>query len=179
MASLTNARKDKIGSRDLVMQFLSVDPADLTGLDSAKGLDRDGLGRRVDGNRQRESNLARDRQRDIVSSFRVSDGHAPRVEIDIALADHGKLGWPTAGQQRREMIALMNRVSDLVPCLAPHREVGEVEHGFRDLDLSKPYAGGRRGRRVERAIKPRLFAVAGPNEPCAMVGGCCDGLRER
>src|ERR1035437_8727541 len=76
------------------------------------------------------------------------------------------------------MIALMNRVFDLVPCLAPRREVGEVEHGFRDLDLSKPYAGGRRGRRVERAIKPRLFAVAGPNEPCAMVGGCRDGLRK-
>src|ERR1035437_10042557 len=178
MARLTNARKDKIGSRDLVMQFLSFDHADLAGLHSAKALHRDGLRRRVDGRRQRESNLARDRQRDIVSSFRVSDDRAPRVEIDIALADLGKLSWPTAGQQRREMIALMNRVFDRVPCLAPRREVGEVEHGFRDLDLSKPYAGGRRGRRIERAIKPRLFAVAGPNEPCAMVGGCRDGLRE-
>ena len=136
------------------------------------------LRRRVDGHCQRESNLARDRQRDIVSGFRVSDDHAPpRVEIDIAVADHGKLSWPTAGQKRGEMIALMDRIFDLVPCLAPRREVGEVEHGFRDLDLSKPYAGGRRGRRVERAIKPRLFAVAGPNEPCAMVGGCRDGLR--
>src|SRR5260370_40307518 len=132
MASLTNARKVKIGSRDLVMQFLSFDHADLAGLHSAKALHRDGLRRRVDGHRQRESNLARDRQRDIVSSFRVSDDHAPRVEIDIALADHGKLGWPTAGQQRREMIALMKRVFDLVPWLAPHREVGEVGHWFHD-----------------------------------------------
>src|SRR5258708_2629134 len=122
MTSLTTARKDKIGSRDLVMQFLSFDHADLAGLHSTKALHRDGLRRRVDGHRQRESNLARDRQRNIVSSFRVSDDHAPRVEIDIALADHGKLSWPTSGQQRPEMIALMNLVFDPVPCLAPRHE---------------------------------------------------------
>ena len=44
---------------------------------------------------------------------------SPRVEIDIVLADHGQFGRTTAGQQRGEMIALMNRVFDLVPCLAP------------------------------------------------------------
>jgi hypothetical protein len=57
------------------------------------------------------------------------------------------------------MIALMNRVFDLVPCLAPHREVGEAEHGFRDLDLSKPYAGGRRGRRVEVRSSRASWAI--------------------
>src|SRR5664280_693202 len=116
MARLTDAREDKIGSRDLVMQFLSFDHADLAGLHSAKALHCDSLWRRVDGHRQRQSNLARDRQRDIVSGFRVPNDHAPCVEIDIALADHGKLSWPTAGQQRGEMVALMNRVFDLVPC---------------------------------------------------------------
>src|SRR5665647_1174333 len=178
MPSLTDAREDKIGSRDLVMQFPSFDHADLAGLHSAKALHCDGLRRRVDGYRQRESNLASDRQRDIISCFRVPNDHTPCVEIDIALADHGQLGRTTAGQQRGKMIALMNRVFDLVPCLAPCREVGEVEHGFRDLDLSKTYAGGRRGRWVERAIKPRLFAVASSDQPGAMVGSCGDGLRE-
>src|SRR5689334_17763728 len=98
MASLTNAREDKIGCCDLVMQFLSFDHADLAALHSAKALHCDGLRGRVDGHRQREGNLARDWERDIVSGFRVPNDHAPRVEINIALADHGKLSWPTAGQ---------------------------------------------------------------------------------
>ena len=43
MARLTNAREDKIGSRDLVMQFLSFDLADLAALHSAKALHCDGF----------------------------------------------------------------------------------------------------------------------------------------
>src|ERR1700737_2850122 len=115
MASLTDAREDKSGRPDLVMQFLSFDHADLAGLHSAKALHCDGLRRRVDGHRQRESNLASDRQRDIISGFRVPNDHAPRVEIDIALADHGQLGRTTAGPKRGEMIALITGVLDLVP----------------------------------------------------------------
>src|SRR4029077_4285169 len=154
MASLTNTREDKIGSRDLVMQFLSFDHADLAALHPPKALHCDGLRRGIDGHRQRESNLDRDWQRDIVSGLRVPNDHAPRVEIDIALADHGKLSWPAAGQQCGEMVALMNRVLYGLPRFWPCGEVGEVQHCFRDLDLSKTYSGCRRGRRVERAIKP-------------------------
>src|ERR1700733_3342441 len=107
------------------MQFLSFDHADLTGLHSAKTLHRDCLRGSVDGHRQRESDLASNRKRYIISGFRVSNDHAPRGEIDITLADHGKLSWSTAGQQRGEMVAFMNRVFDLVPCLAPRQEVRE------------------------------------------------------
>ena len=115
MASLPNAREDKIGSDDLVMQFLSFDHADFAGLHSAKALHRDGLRRRVDGHRQRESDLASNRKRYIISGFRVSNDQAPRGEIDITLADQGKLSWSTASQQSGEMVALMNGVFDLVP----------------------------------------------------------------
>src|ERR1700722_15597086 len=114
MASLPNAREDKIGSGDLVMQFLSFDHADFAGLHSAKALHRDGLRRRVDGHRQRESDLACYRKRYIISSFRVSNHQAPPGEIDVPLADHGKLGWSAARQQRGEVVAFMNRVFDSV-----------------------------------------------------------------
>src|ERR1700691_1673890 len=178
MTSLANPREDQIRNHYLVMQFPSFDHADLARLHSAKALHPDGLRRRVDGHRQRESDLASNRKRYIISGFRVSNDHAPRGEIDITLADHGKLSWSTVGQQRREMVAFMNWVFDLVPCLAPRQEVREVENGFRDLDLSKPYARGRQGRRVGRAIKPRFFAIASPYQSGAMVGGRRDGLRE-
>src|ERR1700722_15978914 len=97
-ASLPNRRGDKIGSGDLVMQFLSFDHADLAGLHTAETLHRDRLRRRVDGHRQRECDLASNRKRYIISGFRVSNDQAPRGEIDITLADQGKLSWSTAGQ---------------------------------------------------------------------------------
>src|SRR5579859_3928720 len=76
------------------------------------------------------------------------------------------------------MIAPMNRIFDLVPCIAPLREIGEIEYGFRNLDLAQTDAGGRQGPRVERAIKPSLFAVASSDQPGAMVRRRRDSLGE-
>src|ERR1700691_87115 len=121
MTSLANPREDQIRNHYLVVQFPLFDHADLAGLHSAQALHPDGLRRRVDGHRQRESDLASNRKRYIISGFRVSNDQAPRDEIDITLADQGKLSRSTASQQRGEMVALMNRVFDLVPCLAPRR----------------------------------------------------------
>jgi len=62
------------------------------------------------------------------------------------------------------MIALMNPDFRSCPCLR-HAEKSEVEHGFRDLDLSSlmPEVGEAAGLSVRSSRA--LFAVAGPNEP--------------
>jgi len=92
MGQLDERPERQIGSRDLVLQFLR-SITDLAGLHSAKALHRDGFAEaRWMAIASAKANLARDGSEISFPSFRLRMVMRRASEIDIALADHGKLG---------------------------------------------------------------------------------------
>src|SRR5664279_5732912 len=115
----------------------------------------------------RETNLARDRQVNILPALAVADDEHPLFEIDIVDRQARTLARSHAREQRKQMIAALNRTFDLVPLGTPCGIVAKVESDLRRL-IAIELNGLRRQPCGQMNVSFGFAIIDRPNDPAAV-----------